>query len=111
MFARQQVVSDLNKAREAYNAQLQKGKEMGLDQAGQAETVRRSENDTYDIDGTETSETVHATVPKTSVDPRCIPKHFAPDAACETSVPDLLSPQPFQDSMTTAPPTTQAEPV
>jgi hypothetical protein len=29
MFARQQVVSDYNKAREAYNAQFQKGKERG----------------------------------------------------------------------------------
>ena len=37
---------DLNKARLAYIAQLQKGKEMRLDEAAQAEHVRRSENDT-----------------------------------------------------------------
>jgi hypothetical protein len=31
--AKQQAVSVLNKARDAYNAQLQKGKEIGLDEA------------------------------------------------------------------------------
>jgi hypothetical protein len=31
MFQRQQTVNDLNKARETYNAQLQKGKKWGLD--------------------------------------------------------------------------------
>ena len=41
----QQVASDLNKTRDAYDAQLQKGKEMGLDEAAQAEPVRRSEKD------------------------------------------------------------------
>ena len=41
-------------------------------------------------------------------DPKCIPKHFIPGAACETSVHDVLAPQQFQDSITTAPPTTQA---
>jgi hypothetical protein len=41
--------------------------------------------DTHDIDGTET---VHATVPKRSVDPKCIPKPFILGAACETSVHD-----------------------
>ena len=35
MFAKQQAVSVLNKARDVYNAQLQKGKEMGLDEAAQ----------------------------------------------------------------------------
>ena len=30
MFAKQQALSDLNKAREAYNAQLQRGKESGV---------------------------------------------------------------------------------
>ena len=75
MLARQQVVSDFNKARDAYNAQLQKGEKMGLDQEAQAEPVRRSINDTHDIEGTET---VHTTVPKRSVDPRFIPKPFVP---------------------------------
>ena len=32
MFARKQALSDFNKTREAYNAQLQRGKEMGLDE-------------------------------------------------------------------------------
>ena len=44
----------MKKARDAYTAQLQKGKEMGLDEAAQAEPVRRSEKDTQDIEGTET---------------------------------------------------------
>jgi hypothetical protein len=54
-------------------------------------------------------ETVSATVSKHSVDPKCIPKHFIPDAAChgETSV-HVLTPQQFQDSITTTPPATQA---
>ena len=34
--------SHLNNARDAYNAQLQKGKELGLDEAAQTEPVRRS---------------------------------------------------------------------
>ena len=51
MFAKQQAVSVLNKARNAYNAQLQKGKEMGLDEAAQAEPVWQSEKDTHDIEG------------------------------------------------------------
>jgi len=97
MFAKQQAVSVLNKAREEYNAQLQKEKEMGLDEAAQTEPMRRSEMDTHDMEGTET---VHATVPKRSVDPKSIPKHFIPGAACETSVHDVLFPQQFQDSIT-----------
>jgi len=78
MFAKQTAVSVLNKASDAYDAQLQKGKEMGLDEAAQAEPVRRSDKDTHDIEGTET---VHATVPKRSVDPKRIPKPFIPGAA------------------------------
>jgi hypothetical protein len=35
MFAKQQTACDLNKAQLAYNAQLQKGKEMGIDEASQ----------------------------------------------------------------------------
>jgi hypothetical protein len=69
---------------------------MELDEAVQTEPVRWSEKDTHDIGGTET---VHATVPKRSVDPKCIPKSFIPGtAACETSVHDVLTPQQFQDS-------------
>ena len=89
MFAKQQAVSALNKAWEEYNAQLQKGKEMGLDEAAQAEPVRRSEMDTHDMEGTKT---VHATAPKT----QCGPKEYfeafqIPGAACETIVSDVLS--------------------
>ena len=58
---------------------------MGLDEAGQAEPVRRSENNTHDIQGTET---IHAAVPRHSVDPKCIPNPFIPDAPCDTSVED-----------------------
>ena len=39
-----------------------------LDEAAQAEPVRQSEKDTHAIEGTET---VHATVPKRSVDQKC----------------------------------------
>ena len=49
MFAKQQAVSALNKARDAYNAELQKGKEIGLDEAAQTEPVRRSEMHRHDI--------------------------------------------------------------
>ena len=74
-----------------------------LEEAAQAEPVRRSEKETHDIEGTEA---VHATVPKRSVDPKCFQSiKFIPDAACETSVHDVLTPQQFQDSITTAPPT------
>ena len=41
MFAKQQAVSDLNKARDTDNAQLQKGKEMGLGETAQADPVRK----------------------------------------------------------------------
>jgi hypothetical protein len=55
-------------------------------------------------------ETVPATVSKHSVDPKCIPKYFIPNAAYHgvTSVYDVLTPQQFQDSITTTPPATQA---
>ena len=105
MFAKQQAANDLNKARVEYNAQLQKGKEIGLEEAAQAEPVQRSERDTHDIEGTESK---GARVPKRSVDPKCFPKHSIPDAAqCEMSVHDVLTPQQFQDSITTVPPTTR----
>jgi hypothetical protein len=61
----------LQEARQAYNIQLQKGKELGFEEAAQAEPVRRSENDKHDI---EELETVDATVPQRSVDPTCIAK-------------------------------------
>ncbi len=54
MFAKQQAASALNKASEEHNAQLQKGIEIGLEEAEQAEPVRRSDTDTHDIGGTET---------------------------------------------------------
>ena len=53
---------------------------------------------------------MHAPVPKRSVDLRCIPKPFVADAACETSVHDVLAPIlgestiQVQDSITTTPP-------
>jgi hypothetical protein len=79
----------LKKARDAYTAQLQKRKEMGLDEAAQAEPVRRSEKDTQDIEGTET---VHATVPKRIVDPKCIPKPFDGQVASgSASLPDPVA--------------------
>jgi hypothetical protein len=56
MFAKQQAVSALNKSRDAYNAQLRKGKEMGFHEAAPA-VCSRSERDTHD---TEETETVHA---------------------------------------------------
>ena len=83
MFVKKQSDSDLKKPRDTYNTQLQKGKEMGLDEVAQVESVCRSEQDTRDIEGTET---VYATVPKHSVDPKCIPKSFIPGATCEKTV-------------------------
>ena len=96
----------MNKARLACNAQFQKGKQMGLDEAPRAEPVHRSENDTTQCESDSVDATVDATVPKRSVDPNCVPEPFDPDAACETSVYDVLVPQQFQDCITTAPPTT-----
>ena len=71
-FTKEQDVSVLNKVRlwEEYNVQIQKRKEMGLDEAVQDETVHRSEKDTWRSKGTET---VYTTVSKNSVGPRCIP--------------------------------------
>ena len=56
MFAKQQAVSVLKKARDTKNAQLRKGKEMGLDEAAhwQAEPVQVRKGHTHDIEGTET---------------------------------------------------------
>ena len=53
MFAKQQAVSVLNKAREEYKI-AKKKKEIGLQEAEQDEPVRRSDTDTHDIVGTET---------------------------------------------------------
>jgi GTP cyclohydrolase II len=88
MFAKQQVVCDLNNVTEKYNAQLQKGKEIGLE-----ETVCEGQKRTHMT--LKARRPVHATVPKHSVDPKCIPKHFI-DAVCETSVHDVLTPQQFK---------------
>ena len=63
-------------------------------------TGQKRTRDTHDIEWTET---VHATVSK------CIPKSFISGAASETSVHDVLGPQPFQDSITTDQPTAQME--
>jgi hypothetical protein len=51
IFAKHQAASALNKARDAYNAQIQKGIEMRLDEAAQAEPARRSEKGTHDSEG------------------------------------------------------------
>ena len=50
------LIRALNKARDEYNAQLLKGKEMGLDEAAhwQAEPVQVRIGHTHDIEGTET---------------------------------------------------------
>jgi hypothetical protein len=69
-----------------------------------SEPVRRSENNTYPI---VESDTVDATVPRRSVDPKFESNPFDPDAACETRVHDVLVPQQFQDGNTSAPPTTR----
>ena len=109
MFEKQQTVSVLNKVRDTYNAQVQIGKEMGLEEATQTDPVWvlcRSEKDTHDIEWTET---VHETVTKYSVYPKCIPPPFISAAASETSVYDVLGPQPFQDSITTDQPTVQTD--
>jgi hypothetical protein len=56
--------------------------------------VHRSDNDTHH---SVESDTVYATLPKRSVDPKRVPRPFNPDAVCETSVHDVLAPQTFQD--------------
>ncbi len=43
MFETQQTANDLQKARGAYNAILEKGKQLGLDESAHAEPVCRSE--------------------------------------------------------------------
>ena len=53
--------SQSKEARQAYNILLQKGKELGLEEATQVEPVRLSEKERHDI---EELETVDATVPK-----------------------------------------------
>ena len=68
MFQKQQAANDLNKTQDAYNAQLQKAKELGLDQAAQAEPVSRSEND---IQHTCHESRIRC---ERSVDPKRVPK-------------------------------------
>ncbi len=46
MFQKQQTTND-SEARETYNAILEKGKQLGFDEAAHAEPVCRSENDTH----------------------------------------------------------------
>jgi hypothetical protein len=48
-------------------------------------------------------------MPKRSVNPNCVPKP-QPDADCEKSVYDVLVPQQFQDSITTAQPIQRSVP-
>ena len=79
MFAKQQAVSVLNKARDAYNAQLQKGKDMGLDEEAQAEPVRVQKRTHMTFKG---RGRCMQQCQKRSVDPKCIPKPFIPGAAC-----------------------------
>jgi hypothetical protein len=45
MFQKQQTVYDIQKAVDAYNAILEKGKQLGLEEAAHAKPVRRSQND------------------------------------------------------------------
>jgi hypothetical protein len=91
MFQRQQTANDLQKARETYNAILEKGKQLGLEEAAHAEPVRRAENDTHPIvESDKDDATVDATVPKRSVNPNCVPTPFDPDAVCDKSVHDVL---------------------
>jgi len=79
----------------------QKGREMGLEEVAQAEPVRRSENDTHPIVESDTvGAIVDVTVTKQTADPNCVPKPLDPDAACGTSVYDVLIPQQFQDCIT-----------
>jgi hypothetical protein len=66
MFQKQYTAIDLNKAREAYNVLLQKV--LGLDEAANAEPVRRFENNAHPM---VESDTVGATVPTRSVDRNC----------------------------------------
>ena len=68
MFQKQQAANDLNNTRDAYSAQLQEAKELGLDQAVQAEPVSRSEND---IHRTITDSRIRC---ERSVDPKRVPK-------------------------------------
>jgi hypothetical protein len=76
MLRKQQAACNLSQARLAYNAQLQKGKEMRFDEAAQSEPVRRSKNDIHPI---VESDTVDATVPKGSLNPNCMLKPLVPD--------------------------------
>ena len=70
MFQKEQTFNELNKAREAYNAILEKGKQLGLDEAVDSEPVLRSENDTHAIVESDTDDaTVDAIVPTRSVNP------------------------------------------
>ena len=79
----------LNKTRDAYDAQLQKGKEMGLDEAVQEEPVCRSEKDKLDRRCMQRFQNVWT---------QSAFQSLSFQAACETSVHDVLATQPFRDS-------------
>ena len=68
MFQKQLTVNDLKKARQVYNAVLEKGKQLGLEEAAHDEPVRWSEHDTHPIVTSDTVDvTVDSTVPKRRV--------------------------------------------
>ena len=70
---KQQAVSDLNKARDAYNAQLQRGKEIGLDEAsaGRACAKVRKGHTRHSRDGDGACNSA-----KTQCGPKVYPKAF-----------------------------------
>jgi hypothetical protein len=108
MFANQQAASEQTNQEKNTMHSFRKEKKLGWrtqTQSVKVEPVRRSEKDTHDL---EARRPVDETVPKHSVDPKCFPKHFISDDVCEMSGHDVLAPQQFQDSITTAPMTTQA---
>ena len=71
------------------NALLQTRKELALDEAAQAEPVRRSEHDTHPIVESDTDDaTVDAPVPKRSVNPNCVPNPFDPSLLVTTPLVD-----------------------
>ena len=76
MFRKQKAVCDLNKARLTYNSQLQKGNQMGLGEAAQAEPVRRSENNTHPIAESDTVDANGCNSAKTKCGPELCAKTF-----------------------------------
>ena len=101
-FQKQQTVNDLNKSRETYNVILEKGKELGLDEAVLVDPVTRSK-DTHDIEGTETSMQQF----QNTVWTQSVSQSLSFQTLLVTRVYTLLTPQPFRDSITTVSPTTK----